>query len=265
MLRTANTLLCGALALGLAAMAGCAPQQTPHDATGSQPGSVANNGWQNSGGGSGTLTYGQPSPAGTVAGGTVDRPRSEALSEYLKSHHLPLVSAQVVSSSSGTPQVILFGYVATEYGKSDAEQKARTYLQNPSVLVDNRIQISPELAGASSNGGNSNGSGNSSYDPYAAGSVQDYQNQFDPQAAQQQYQYQQQGSGVMSPGMSLLLGLLGGGIGVGGGSGGFGGGFGGGGVGFGGGGGGFGVGGGSTYGGYGYPTYPPAPTGGGFP
>ena len=259
MRRAVNTLFCGALAIGLAAMAGCAPQQTPHDATGAQAGSAANSG--NNGGGSGTYTYSQPSPSGTVAGGTVDRSRSEALSEYLKTHHLPLVSAQVVSSSTGTPQVILFGYVATEYGKSDAEQRARTYLKNPSLLVDNRIQISPELAGDGSNGGSGNGSGSSSKDPYAsAGSVQDYQNQFDPYAAQQQYMNQQQGPAAMSPGMSLLLGLLGGGIGVGGGGGSFGGG----GIGFGGGGGGFGVGGSSTYGGYGYPYIPPAPTGGGF-
>jgi len=237
-------------------MSGCTPQQTTHDATHAQTGSAASNGWQqNSGGGSGTYTFSQPSPSGTVAGGSVDRSRSQALSEYLKSHHLPLVSAQVVSSSSGTPQVILFGYVATQYGKSDAEQKTRTYLKNPSLLVDNRIQISPELAADGSSGRNGNQSANSANDPYAsAGTIQDYQNQqFDPYAAQQQYMNQQQGPPAMSPGMTLLLGLLGGGIGVGGGGASFGGG----GVGFGGGGGGFGVGGSSTYGGYGYPTYPP--------
>jgi hypothetical protein len=252
--RITNTLICGALAVGLAAMAGCAPQQNPFD---SHTGSAAtSSGFQNNGG-NGSGTYIPPSPSGTVAGGTVDTSRSEALSDYLKSHHLPLVSAQVVTASNGSPQVILFGYVASEYGKSDAEQKAKTYLNNQNVLVDNRIQISPELAGSGANG-NGSGSGGNTNDPYAsAGSAQDYQNQqFDPYAAQQQYQYQQQqGGSVMSPGLGLLLGLMGGG-----------GSFGGGGVGFGGGGigiggGGFGVGGGSSFGGYGNPYYPPPSAG----
>lgn len=261
-----NAVIGCAVAIAVAVMAGCAPQQNP-----------SQNSWNNSGsnvganGTTGSGTYTPPSPAGTVAGGTVDQARSQALTDYLKAHHLPLVSGRVVAGSTGSPQVILDGYVASEFGKSDAEQKTRTFLNNPSTLVDNRITISPELAGSSPSGNGSNGNspnGSSGTDPYAsAGSVQDYQNQqqFDPYAAQQQYQYQQQGNGgsgmAMSPGLGLLLGLLGGsfgggGVGIGGGGGGFGGGS------F--GGGGFGVGGGSPYSGYGYPSYPP-PSSGFFP
>ena len=70
------------------------------------------------------------SSAGTVAGGTIDSPQSQALSDYLKHHSLPLVGAQVVTSPSGGKQVILFGFVASDFGKTDAEQKARHYLKD---------------------------------------------------------------------------------------------------------------------------------------
>jgi hypothetical protein len=255
-----------ALAVALAATAGCTPQQNPGNSW-NKSGSSAM-GAQSNLDATGSGTYAPPSPAGTVVGGTVDPSRSQALTEYLNAHHLPLVSGRVVSVAGGSPEAILDGYVASEFGKSDAEQKTRTFLNNPNTLVDNRITISPELAGSSgsnSNGGSNGGAspnGSSTADPYAsAGSVQDYQNQqqFDPYAAQQQYQYQQQGNNggsgmTMSPGLGLLLGLLGGsfgggGVGIGGGGGSFGGGS------F--GGGGFGAGAGSGFSGYGYPSYPP--------
>jgi hypothetical protein len=214
---------------------------------------------------------GAPSSAGTVVGGTIDSGQSQGLSDYLKHHSLPLVGAQVVTSPSGGRQAILFGFVATDYGKSDAEQKARNYLKDPSLLVDNRIKISPELANAK---GGSTPNPAPSYqspdgtDPSGAtGSVQDYQNNLPPDA----YAYQQQGAGQYqqygggyggayggssSSASSLLmmmslLGMFGGG-GVSAGSGGFGGG---------------------SYGGFSthtysypsYPSYPPPSYGGPYP
>ena len=76
----------------------------------------------------------------------VDQTQSQALTDYLKTHHLPLVGAQVLAAADGERQVILFGYVATDYGKGDAESKARRYVNNPAVTVDNRIKIEPSLA-----------------------------------------------------------------------------------------------------------------------
>jgi len=242
-----------ALALALLALGACTPQQST-------------TGFPSSGNASalgGSSAYNAslppPSPSGTVVGGTLDKADSQNLTDYLKNHQLPLVNGQVVVSQAGKRQVILFGYVASQYGKSDAEQKARTFLNDPQVLVDNRITVTPELAagqggnGSSygSNPSNSGGSG-SNYDPYAASnSIQAYQQQgqFDPYAAQQQYP-----SNNFS-GLNLLLGLLGGGMSIGGGGGGFGGGFG-----SYGGYGGFGGGPPSTFGGYGYPSYPPPPS-----
>lgn len=208
-----------------------------------------------------------PSAAGTVVGGTIDSPSSQGLSDYLKHHQLPLVNAQVVTSPSGGRQVILFGFVASDFGKTDAEQKARHYLKDQSVLVDNRIKISPELAGPNGRPGatvngvpSANAMPADGTDPYAAsGSIQDYQNNEPPAYAYQAQQYQQYGSagsGSMLTTIIPLLGMFGGGSM---GGGGFGGGFGGfgGSPGFGGYGGGFGgsPGFGGGYGGY--PSYPP--------
>ena len=216
------------------------------------------------------------SNSSTIVGGTIDSPQSQGLTDYLKHHQLPLVGAQVVTSTSGGRQVILFGFVASDFGKTDAEQKARHYLKDQSVVVDNRIKISPGLAGGNGGAGSTvngvpsaSGAPSDGSDPYAAsGSVQDYENNvpqaYGNQAQQyQQYgtqQYQQYGSAGSSSLLIPLLGMLMGGS-VGGGN--FGGGFGGGSPGF--GGGGFG---GSPYGGGGYggyPSYPPptSPYGGG--
>jgi hypothetical protein len=76
---------------------------------------------------------------------TVDRKTSDALSAYLKDNRLPLVGAQVLQDTSGTRRLVLYGYVATQLGKDDAEQKAVKYLNSPGIQVTNRIAINPEV------------------------------------------------------------------------------------------------------------------------
>lgn len=76
---------------------------------------------------------------------TVDRKTSDALSAYLKDNRLPLVGAQVLQDASGTRRLVLYGYVATQLGKDDAEQKAVKYLNSPGIQVTNRIAINPEV------------------------------------------------------------------------------------------------------------------------
>ncbi len=265
--RIAKGLSAIVLTVAIAGLAACTPVQNPYGTTNpgnstSQVGS--SNGYESH------STMAAPSSAGTVAGGTIDSPQSQGLSDYLKHHQLPLVGAQVVTSPSGGRQVILFGFVASDFGKTDAEQKARHYLKDQSVVVDNRIKISPELAGSKGSAGSTvngvpaaNAMPSEGSDPYAeSGSLQDYQNNQPPDAyayqSQQNQQYQQFNSGASPSMLSTiipLLGMLGGSFG-GGSVGGSLGGFGGGSPGFGGG-----------YGGYGggYPSYPPpsSPYGGG--
>ena len=260
MSRFGNALAVVGLAVALAGLASCEPTQNPY---GGDPTKAAALG--NSNGFSSSST---PSASGTVAGGTIDSPQSSGLSDYLKHHSLPLVGAQVVTSSSGGKQVILFGFVASDFGKTDAEEKARQYLKDPTLVVDNRIKISPELAGSKASSGSKNAMPSDGSDPYAAsGSIQDYQNNLPPDAyayqqqGQQLQQYQQYNSSSSGGVVSMLIPLLLGGGGLSVGSGGYGGGYGGG---F----GGFSSGYAPSYGGYGYPTYPPPNSGfsaGGYP
>jgi len=254
MSRIANALAAFGLAVALAGLASCEPVQNPYGTTGGTKAVPLGT----SRGFDSSSSLPPPSSAGTVAGGTIDSPQSQGLSDYLKHHSLPLVGAQVVTSTSGGKQVILFGFVASDFGKTDAEQKARYYLKDPSLVVDNRIKISPELAGSrGSSGSTVNGVPSDGSDPYAAsGSIQDYQNNEPPGAqayqAQGQYQqYQQYNSAPPNMLTTILPRLLGGGMSMG--SGGFGGGM-----------GGFSSGFAPGYGSYGgYPAYPsPMPSSG---
>jgi hypothetical protein len=239
--RIANAVAAFGLAVTLAGLESCVPVQNPYGTGATKAGPV---GTSTSFGSSSSLP--PPSSAGTVAGGTIDSPQSQGLSDYLKHHSLPLVGAQVVTSPSGGKQVILFGFVASDFGKTDAEQKARYYLKDPSLVVDNRIKVSPELAGSRAGSGTTASDGS---DPYAtSGSIQDYQNNEPPGAqayqAQGQYQqYQQYNSAPPSMLTTILPMLLGGGMSMG--SGGYGGGF-----------GGFSSGYTPGYGSYGYPAFP---------
>lgn len=256
MCRIANAVAAFGLAVALAGLSACEPQQNPNGTGGNHASSIGSSSNYDSG------SMPPASSAGTVAGGTIDSPQSQGLSDYLKHHSLPLVGAQVVTSPSGGKQVILFGFVASDFGKTDAEQKARHYLKDSSLVVDNRIKISPELAGGAGASGSTGKGASSGYampsggsDPYgSSGSIQDYQNNLPPDAqayqaqGQQLQQYQQYNSAPPSMLTTIIPLLLGGGMTIGGGSGGYGGG---------GGFGGFGSGYAPSYGGYGYPTYPP--------
>src|ERR1700691_324365 len=202
MTRVANALAVFGIAIALAGLTGCEPTQNPLGTGASKASPLGSSNSFDSG------SMPPPSAAGTVAGGTIDSPQSQALSDYLKHHSLPLVGAQVVTSPSGGKQVILFGFVASDFGKTDAEQKARHYLKDSSLVVDNRIKISPELAGGHGSSGStasgtppSNTMRTDGTDPYASsGSVQDYQNNLPPDAqayaaqGQQVQQFQQYNS-----------------------------------------------------------------------
>lgn len=168
-------------------------------------------------------------------GYTNDTAQSGTLTSYLQSHRLPLVGAQVLTDRSGDQQIILYGFVATEFGKRDAADKARLYLHNPDAPVINRIAVRPELASGTNgstpgtSGGTSGSASGSSGN--GLGTMQSYQDQ--EQQAQQQQQYMQNSQpspsalsaimpligmmGLLSMG-SGSVGIGGGGFGMGGGS-----------------------------------------------
>jgi hypothetical protein len=70
---------------------------------------------------------------------------SQALTEYLKQRRLPLVGAQVLQRADGQRMVVLYGFVGSDFGKTDAVAKARRFLHDGNIDVDNRINVRPEL------------------------------------------------------------------------------------------------------------------------
>jgi hypothetical protein len=77
---------------------------------------------------------------------TVDQQLSQGLTTDLRSHLLPLVGAQVGKDAAGDRRVVLYGYVATQKGKSDAESRTLAYLGSPAPQIVNHIVIQPEIA-----------------------------------------------------------------------------------------------------------------------
>jgi hypothetical protein len=239
MQRAANWTLAGLLILAIVASA-CMTPPNPSNGAASVGGSAA--------GDPSSIASSTYTPPSTVhpeplKDGKVDQAQSQALTDYLKAHRLPLVGAQVLAAPDGRRQVILFGYVATDYGKGDAEAKTRRYIKDPQVTVDNRIKVEPTIANLKDE--------DSPDSARAQADIQAYENQRYEEQLQQQQLYRYQNP---SP-MTMVIPFLGF----------FGGSFGGGSFGFGGGGIGPGMGGGyyppPSYRTYpSYPAYPSYPT-----
>jgi hypothetical protein len=76
---------------------------------------------------------------------TVDRAASDDLTTYLRKNRLPLVGAQVLTSPDGQKRLVLYGFVASDFGKHDAETKALAHLGGSGFTVENRIAVRPEI------------------------------------------------------------------------------------------------------------------------
>jgi hypothetical protein len=74
-----------------------------------------------------------------------DDPASDPLSDYLHANHLPLVEARTIVNASGERSVLLYGYVATDFGKRDAEDQTNDFMDDPDITIINRIVVRPEL------------------------------------------------------------------------------------------------------------------------
>jgi hypothetical protein len=70
---------------------------------------------------------------------------ADTLGAYLHAHRLPLVEARIVTNGNGQRTLMLYGYVATGYGKRDAEDQARDFMDDPDIEIINRIRVRPEL------------------------------------------------------------------------------------------------------------------------
>ena len=134
----------------------------------------------------------------------MDKAQSQALTDYLHTHQLPLVGARVLADSGTAHQVILYGFVATPFGRADAADRSRDFLKDSNTQIDNRIKVEPELAG-NSGGGNSDTSSGDASSSFDNPDVQRYQDQ-QQQAQQQQYLNQSPPSGLIM--MMPLLGMF---------------------------------------------------------
>ena len=74
----------------------------------------------------------------------VDTAASDKLTKYLHKNRLPMVGAQISNTSAGR-QLMLYGFVATDFGKSDAAAKSKRYLHDSTIAVINNIRVNPEL------------------------------------------------------------------------------------------------------------------------
>lgn len=75
----------------------------------------------------------------------IDQGTSDALTRYLHMNELPMVTAQFSTSPGGSKQLILTGFVATQFGRNDAERIAVGYLNDPSVNMVDQILLDPHV------------------------------------------------------------------------------------------------------------------------
>lgn len=115
-------------------------------------------------------TYSTPSDSPSEGGYTLERSESGALTQFLKENKLPLVGAQVLHTPDGHRMVILYGFVGSDFGKSDATKKTRRFLHDRTVVVDNRINVRPELLAANHPATGSSNNPYASYPPSASSS-----------------------------------------------------------------------------------------------
>ncbi len=75
----------------------------------------------------------------------IDQGTSDALTKYLRTNELPMVTAQFSTSPGGSKQLILTGFVATQFGRNDAERIANAYLNDPRVNLVDQILLDPHV------------------------------------------------------------------------------------------------------------------------
>ena len=135
-----------------------------------------------------------------------DSVSSQSLTDYLHTHRSPLVGAQVLENDEGDRKLVLYGFVATPFGKTNAEKKARKFLKEPDITVDNRIKIRPELLSLKSEAPSSAAPPSGPSGPQASPEdLQAYEDQQGADQFQRQQQYTQQNPDWVSTMIPLIL------------------------------------------------------------
>jgi hypothetical protein len=98
--------------------------------------------------------------ASICAAAKADDPASDPVCDYLHANRLPLVEARTIVNASGGRSVLLYGYVATDFGKLDAEEQTQDFMDDPDVTIIDRIVVRPELLNVTPGNSNSSADGN---------------------------------------------------------------------------------------------------------
>jgi hypothetical protein len=156
----------------------------------------------------GAATNVQPLDVSNLGEGkTRDSELADRITKYLNDHCLPLVRASITREPDGAPGILLYGFVASDSGKRNAEAEAAALLADSGIEITDVILIRPQLASTSPN------NPDTSKEPDAA----DASGQFDSAAQQlmlQQYQNQDDNgaSAILAPllGLGIFSGAFGG-------------------------------------------------------
>lgn len=70
---------------------------------------------------------------------------SHNLATFLHNHRLPYVDAHVFEDADSSQLVILSGFVATQFGRDDATDKARQFLGESAPQLTNQIVVDPTV------------------------------------------------------------------------------------------------------------------------
>jgi hypothetical protein len=67
------------------------------------------------------------------------------LSKYLHDRSLPLVEARFIADPNDNDILVLYGFVATDRGRLNAEDQSLDFLCDPDVEIHNLIKVTPVL------------------------------------------------------------------------------------------------------------------------
>jgi len=116
--------------------------------------------------------------ASICAAAGADGSVSDPVSDYLHVNRLPLVEARTIVTASGERSELLYGYVATDVGRLDAEEQTQDFIDDPDMPIIDRIVVRPELLTMTPRVSNSSADGN---EPAADNALADGQEQPDGQ------------------------------------------------------------------------------------
>lgn len=80
------------------------------------------------------------------AGERTPESSADVLANYLHQNRLSLIQGRILPDENGNRQVIIYGFVATAFGKADVADQTRAFLKDSSIKIISRVKVRPEIA-----------------------------------------------------------------------------------------------------------------------